>query len=370
MSRRLLVAIDVAVALLLFLVWAWEIAHAGHASWLDHALAAASTLPVALRRRWPLPTFAVGALGVLGALLAGPVPGTTAAALAFILYTVVAAEPTRTVVAVTGVALGLVLLSYARTEVSDAQSLTLDLLYLVVVLVAGRGARARRENVRLLEERALRLERERETHAERAVAEERASIARELHDVVGHAMSQISVQAGMGRLLGPVEPDRAVASLAAIETLSRDALGEMRRLTSALRLEDDGLAPTRRLSDLDQLLQTVAGSGVEASLDLTGTVRLLAPSVELAAYRIVQESLTNVATHVGPTTARVRLDYGEHELAVRVEDDGGAIRSAPGTGFGLLGMEERARALGGRFEAGPCGRGFAVSARLPTGEPA
>jgi signal transduction histidine kinase len=364
-----LVVVDAVVAAVIFLAWTWVIAHSDESTaWSDYALAAASTLPAALRRLWPLPAFAVGALGVLGALLVGPVPGTTAVALAFILYTVVAGEPPRTVVAVTGVAIGLVLLAFARTPGTNAQSLTLDLLFLAVVLVAGRGALARRENVRLLEERAHRLERDREAHAERAVAEERAAIARELHDVVGHAMSQISVQAGMGRLLGPGEPEKAVSSLAAIETVSREALGEMRRLTSALRLPDDELEPARRLSDLDALVATMASSGVTVTLDRLGSVRPLSAGVELAAYRIVQESLTNVATHAGPTAARVRLEYAEDELVVSVDDDGGTAAAEAGTGFGLLGMAERAKALGGRFEAGPRGRGFAVTARLPTGE--
>lgn len=368
-----LAAVDVAVAFLILAAWSWVIAHAdAPASWTNYGLAAVSTLPVALRRRWPLPTFVVGAAGVLSALLLGPVPGTTGVAVAFTLYTVVTVSGSRVVVTVSTVALGLALLAYVRTPDTNVQSLTLDLLFLAVVLVAGRGALARQENVRLLQERASRLEQDRVAHAGRAVAAERATIARELHDVVGHAMSQISVQAGMGRMLGSQEPARATSSLAAIEQLSREALQEMRRLTSALRLreseETDNLDPIHTLEDVDLLVASVAAAGLRVSVERHGHVRSLPTSVELAAYRIVQESLTNIIRHVGPTTARIFLDFAAHDLAVLVENDGGA-RDDPridgSSGFGLLGMHERARALGGRFEAGPQGCGFAVRAHLP-----
>lgn len=368
-----LIAVDVAVAILILAAWSWVIAHADEPTpWTDYVLAAGSTLPVALRRLWPLPTFVVGAVGVLCALMLGPVPGTTGVAVAFILYSVVTGAGPRVVAMVSTAAVALAMLAFARTPGTNVQSLTLDLLFVAVVLVAGRGALARQENVMLLQEQASRLERDRAAHAERAVAAERATIARELHDVVGHAMSQISVQAGMGRMLGSHEPARAVTSLAAIEHLSRETLGEMRRLTSALRLQEPGepgsLDPVHSLEDVDVLVASVAAAGLQVTVERGGHLRPLPSSVELAAYRIVQESLTNIIRHVGPTTARISLDFAAHDLAIMVENDAGAgtdSHTGDGTGFGLLGMHERARALGGRFEAGPHGGGFAVRATLP-----
>ncbi len=345
-----------------------------------YVLALGATLPVAYRRSLPLTAFAVSSACVLIALLAGPIPGTTAVAVAFIVYTIASQAPTHTSVIVMALAVALVLLSFVSTPGSDLQSLALDLLILFVVVVAAQANGVRRENIALLEERAQAIERDREQHAQKAVAGERARIARELHDIVAHSMSQISVQAGMGRMLSESQPRRATESLAAIEELSRGTLAEMRRLTGALRLTqgegEAGLRPAHSMSDVEQLATSLRPAGIEVEVVWTGSVRALPQGIELAAYRIVQESLTNIVNHVGPSRARITLDYGRDHLTMSILDTGPQGMAPAGTrdparsaGFGLLGMTERARGLGGQLVASPSGHGFLIEATLPLEDP-
>jgi signal transduction histidine kinase len=225
-----------------------------------------------------------------------------------------------------------------------------------------------------LEERTAELERAREALARRAVTEERLRLARELHDVVTHAMSVITAQSGVGAHVATTQPKEARRSLAAIEATSRAALTELRRLLGVLRQEDEpqgNLAPVPGLADLEVLLGEVAKAGLAAKLQVEGTPSPLPAGVDLSAYRIVQEALTNVAKHAGPARAQVIISYRDQDVLVEVTDDGrGAVTSASdgraGTGHGLTGMRERVAAFNGDLEVGPRpDGGFRVAARLP-----
>jgi signal transduction histidine kinase len=208
--------------------------------------------------------------------------------------------------------------------------------------------------------------------ARRAAAEERARIARELHDVVAHAMSVIAVQAGTGRYVIDDAPDVARSALESIETTSRGALQEMRRLLSVLRAEDDsevGVRPAPGLDELEELVAGTADSGVAVELAVEGERRPLPPGVDLCAYRVVQEALTNVRKHARAHRASVTVQYASTSVEVEVQDDGiGDLGRAPG-GHGLIGMRERVELYGGELVVGAApGGGYRVRASIPVGD--
>ena len=226
----------------------------------------------------------------------------------------------------------------------------------------------------LLQERARQAQEEL-ARARRGVTEERMRIARELHDVVAHSMSVITVQAGYGHLVIDRDPGQARAALGAIETTGREALTEMRRLLGVLRGGRRGRRsrpdPAPGLAELDRLVAQTAGAGVRVELEITGRARPLPSGIELSAYRIVQEALTNVVKHADVPASRVRIAYEERVLSIEVTDDGRARPVPDGAGHGLLGMRERVNLYGGQLQAGPLpGRGFRVLARLPLSEAA
>jgi signal transduction histidine kinase len=256
----------------------------------------------------------------------------------------------------------------------------------------GVAARKQREYTRGIAEQAQRrvqaqvaLAQAQLARVQQAVAEERLRIAQELHDVVAHSMSVIAVQAGVGHHVIASQPQEAAKSLAAIETTSRATLQEMRRLLGLLRDGAPGdasgcgpedLLPTPSLADLPALIAQTRGAGLRAELRIVGARRTLHPGLELAAYRIVQEALTNVVKHAGTPSGQVVITYSPDDLRIEVTDDGApvppAARSAVvPTGHGLIGMRERVACYGGRLDAGPLpGRGFRVDAWLPVGEAA
>jgi signal transduction histidine kinase len=247
-------------------------------------------------------------------------------------------------------------------------------LYVLLVLCWAVGNSFRRRGFRELEleGRAERLERERAHNMRLAVAEERARIARELHDVVAHSVSVMVVQMGAAREIMSSEPRTARATLRSAETTGRQALGELRRMLGILRATDErgALDPQPRLAHVDGLVEQARAAGLPVALTVDGATRPLPPGIDLAAYRIVQEALTNVRKHAGPAHADVRVHYGDHELALDVCDDGrGPSRSSNGAGHGLVGMRERVALYGGALEAGPGAHGgFGVHARLPLAE--
>jgi signal transduction histidine kinase len=212
--------------------------------------------------------------------------------------------------------------------------------------------------------------------ARRRVDEERLRIARELHDVVAHTLATINVQAGVAaHLLSGRTADPATEALATIRDASKQALAELRSILAVLRQagEADPTQPTPGLGQLDTLLSGTRRTGLQVDLHIEGSPIMLPAAVDLAAYRIIQEALTNVIKHAGPATATVHIRYQTDTLVVEVTDTGqGAAAVGSGDGHGIIGMRERAVSVGGRLEAGPCpGGGFAVSARLPlSGSPA
>ncbi len=243
------------------------------------------------------------------------------------------------------------------------------LLFLTVWL-CGFGLSRRLERAREAEERAARLEQAREKEALAAVAEERARIARELHDVVGHSVSVMTVQAsGVRRLLRP-DQEREREALLIVEQAGREALAEMRRLVGVLRRPEEApaLAPQPSLQYLDQLVANAREAGLPVDVRIEGEASELPAGVDLTAYRLVQEGLTNAMKHANATRAEVIVRYGPDGVELIVSDDGrgSSDGKAESGGHGLVGMRERVAVYGGELEAGPSpGGGFTLHARLP-----
>jgi signal transduction histidine kinase len=343
---------------------------------IGYLLLLAGPLALLARRRWPLGVLAVTlACGMAYAARTYP-EGPSQLAVYPALWTVALTRPRRTAwLAATWAALavgGSELFLYGDTMFDG------EPLYVAATVFAamwwGEAVRARRAYVAELRDRAERAERTREEEARRRVDEERMRIARELHDVVSHTIGVISVQAGVAAHLLERRPDKAAESLAAIRQASDEALGELHAMLGVLRDGDgraDGapLAPAPGLGELDALVAQAAGAGVEVTVSLEGRPRRLPAAVDLACYRVVQESLTNVVRHAGASRAEVTVTHADGQVAVEVSDDGrGAGNGSGGSGRGIAGMRERARALGGTLEAGPRpGGGFRVRACLPVG---
>jgi signal transduction histidine kinase len=248
-----------------------------------------------------------------------------------------------------------------------------DIVFFVVLLgtpwAAGVGIRRRRASEGKLERRAAVLEGDREQRAREAVAEERARIARELHDVVAHGVSVMTLQAQGGARMLDSEPEESRRAFAAIEETGRRSLVEMRRLLGMLRRDDDELplAPQPSLTELDALVDDVRLAGLPVEVVREGEPTDLPSGVDLSAFRIVQEALTNALKHAGPTEATVVVRYGEHELELEVADSGVGVAGIDAdSGHGLVGMRERVSVFGGDLEAGarPEG-GYLLRVRLP-----
>jgi signal transduction histidine kinase len=338
-------------------------------------LVLATTLPLVWRRRRPLAVgFATGlATAVYGfahypdlamPIAIGGVVG---------MYSVAAWGGRRAALLAGGVAvvvLAVVMtLPRADADVVDAAFVSLSL---AGAWVLGDRARVQRALAAELQERAVRLERDRDEDARRAVASERARIARELHDVVAHHVSMMVVQAEAGPVAVATEPARAAGAFEAIAATGRQALVEMRRLLGVLRGDGDqapSLAPQPGLAEVPSLVEQVGRAGLRVELVVEGAEAPLPAGVDLSAYRIVQEALTNAVKHAGPGRARVLVRYGEDDLRLRVVDEGRAGEPGPPggrAGVGLVGMRERVHLFGGELHAGPGpDGGFTVDARLP-----
>ncbi|MEW6223829.1 MAG: sensor histidine kinase [Chloroflexota bacterium] len=356
---------------------------------LANVLALAMTLPIALRRRWPLHVLAVVVVATILAALTGPSSGVGLGVLIALYSVAVHADrqPSLIAVALTmgAVAVVVALVLASTPEVPPAiLPVGVVLVWLVVggVWLLGDLVRSRGQAVQQLRQRNAELEAEREENARLAVVEERARIARELHDAVAHSLSVMVVQAGAARrALETAEPggqageERARGALATIEATGRETLGEMRRVVGALRpASGESYQPQPSLDELERLLATVREAGLPVELVVEGETRAVPRSVDLSAYRVIQESLTNTLKHANAASARVTLRYGADAVDVEVTDDGrGAaarLLEAPHRGYGLAGMRERVAMVGGELSAepGPSG-GFVVRARLPLGRP-
>jgi signal transduction histidine kinase len=370
-------AADVALALILFGLMVAELfarpLDNGEAATrpLAYAWALILTLPIAVHRRWPVAVSLVVGAAIIGYSAGHFVayPGYTAFALTFVVS--LHSGRGRGVVAFgcMTLALGVAIAMQAAPMVTASTWITTALVLLIAWL-AGDNLRVRRQRWAALQARAQRLETEREERARQAVVAERLRIARELHDVVAHAMSVIAVQAGVANHVIDSRPDRARAALATVETNTRAALVEMRRLLGVLRQEDEpsaSLAPAPGLADVPRLADQYRATGHAVDLAVTGEPDGVPDGVELSAYRIVQEGLTNVLRHGGPR-AGVRIAYEPGVVRVSIGDDGRtpAPDAPAGPGHGLIGMRERV--VGGTLSAERRpGGGFDVVAALPYG---
>jgi signal transduction histidine kinase len=340
-------------------------AHVGVVGWL---LLAVGPLALVVRRRHP-----VAVLWVAFAATLAP-SGARFAYLSLIVAFFVAATSGHRRVAWAVIVVGYVSslwiapLAYGNPAASRAGALLLA-AWLAVLVIAAEAVRMRRE-------RAAETHAARQLEQRRRASEERLRMARDLHDVIGHNISLISVQAGVGLDLMESQPEQAHAALSAIKTVSKEALDELRAMLGALRQDGDEAprSPVPGLARLPELVELTRAAGLSIEVETIGEPRPLPTATDLAAYRIIQESLTNVARHAGPAGVSVRVSYGDDSLIVEVADDGRGPSTSgtagSGSGSGIAGMRERATTLGGTFSAGfrPEG-GFAVSARLPIGEP-
>lgn len=242
--------------------------------------------------------------------------------------------------------------------------------WIMLPVVQGSAVRARRAHLEAVHTRAELAERTREQEARHRVGEERIRIARELHDVVAHHMALANAQASTAAHLTRTRPEQAQQILTQLSTTTSSALRELQATVGLLRQsddEEDSLEPSPGLGRLPELTSAFGAAGLDVGIRVTGEERSLSPGVDLTAFRIVQEALTNVAKHTGANTALIELAYTTDRLTLTISDDGGPPRApAPSGGFGLIGMRERAQSAGGRLQAGPRPEGgFAVTAQLP-----
>jgi signal transduction histidine kinase len=343
---------------------------------LGYALVLLHTLPLAARRRFPGTVLGTSVASGLAVLALGMFPEVLGPAILVAVYSVAAyGDRWVSLAGLAAAELGAAAAPLPQPVRQEVPTVVGNGLIIGAAWLLGHFVGVRRAYTARLEQTAE-LERARAEQARRAVAEERLRLARELHDVVAHSISVIAVQSGVGAHVAKTQPEEAAKALAAIEATSRAALTELRRLLGVLRQEDEpqgDLAPVPGLADLDGLLAEVAKAGLGVRLRVEGTPSPLPTGVDLSAYRIVQEALTNVVKHAGPARAQVVVGYRDQEVTVEVIDDGrGAVTSVSdgrvGTGHGLIGMRERVAAFSGELEVGPRpGGGFRVAARLPLG---
>ena len=330
------------------------------------ALAVALGVAAARRSRDPLPLLGL-ILAISVATLAMPTLAARTSSGLFVylllaVYSAAAHTSGRRTLIAGGMAVGLYLGIIASSGGITADNLVFSSLLLGAPWAAGRAVRQRRLN-----DRELEIEKER---ASAAIVEERARIARELHDVVAHSISVMVLQARGGRRVLQSDPADAYDAFAVIETTGQQALDEMRRLVGMLRSSDEGLplAPQPGLKELGPLVEQARAAGLPVDVAVEGEPRDLPPGVDLSAYRIVQEALTNALTHAGPARARVVLRYRADELELEISDDGPGTGDDLGPGYGLVGMRERVSVYGGELQAGrrPEG-GYSLRVRLPIG---
>jgi signal transduction histidine kinase len=335
---------------------------------------------LAFRQRYPFAVLviAVGGNVLLAALHYSP---TVAEVLAFVVavYTVAA----HRALAISSIGGALALVSFISMELTTPAAMSSVGVVTNAALIAGvwwlgRSLRLRRAYLAELEHRAERLERARDSDARTARVEERSRIARELHDVVAHHVSVMTVQAGAARRILDKDPDSAREAMVTIEDVGRTTLDEMRRIVGVLRTERDSkaagpeLSPQPGIHEVGALVDHVRETGLSVQLWMEGDPRPLSTGVNLAAYRLIQEALTNSLKHAGPQArAWVRIHYSPRELTVEVEDDGRGVAAAladngDNPGHGLVGMHERVALYGGELRIGPrSGGGFEVRARFP-----
>jgi signal transduction histidine kinase len=378
MRRGHWIAIDVVVASFMAMSGLLAGAHSDQPGLVPVAIAFSLVIffAVAFRRLGPVAAFgsltSVIALATLSPMIA--IDSLTLIALAYVLYMVTVTSSRKTGMAALGIALAGMLGIVTTIHMHHLQSASVPgypgTFAIVVAWMTGYSVRQRRAYVEMLQVQA----------ASSAVAQERLRIARELHDVVAHSMSVIAVQAGFGEYVIDASPADAREALGAIQVTSRDALAELRRMLGVLRQQDvpatAPLTPECGLGELERLVHTTRGGGIEVAVARSGDVRDLPAGIDVSAYRIIQEALTNVVKHAGGgARCDVSVDYSDKTLTIAVTDDGGMGLGHPhggchphaaGAGHGLIGMRERVHLCGGELSSGPLPRGgFRVLAQLP-----
>ncbi|OKJ02849.1 histidine kinase [Streptomyces sp. CB01249] len=336
-----------------------------------YLLTTLTVLPLLWRRRAPVRVLlaVMAAQGLYGLAVDGPgqtLPYTGLVAL----YSVAAYAPARARRLCGALTLAIVFPSVAFNT-GEARELVFSLMVFTAAYGFGRFTDTRQAYTRAVEDRARQLEVTRRIEAEQAAARERARIAREMHDILSHAVSLMIVQAEAGPVAVRTAPERAEAAFDAISETGRDAMVQLRRMLGVLRESEQGpgapRSPQPALSELPALVERVRASGLAVTHTVTGPERPLPRDTDSAVFRIVQEALTNTVKHAAASEAAVLLAYGESDLTVSVTDDGRGGGTGTGTGHGLIGIRERAAAHGGsaRTGPGPGGRGFRVDVTLP-----
>ena len=370
LSKRI---VDVLVALA-FLVVGWLTTGAPTISdpfyrytprdWLFVLLLILVAVPYVWRRRWPTAAFLISMVAVTVLWLLGYNAGALPLLLMFGGYFVAVARPTWEVVLCSAVAIGcFALLLWGGGAPYGARDALISMLALAITVGVGRAGRLRVDLANVRAQAA-------EEAARRRSSEERLRIARELHDIIGHSLGTIAVQAGVGRHLMETDPDKGADALDSIARISRDSLDEVRSVVAALRDDEPPYHPTPGLADLPDLVETVRGTGLTVALRLPEEIEAVPRQTGAAVYRITREALTNVLRHAGAAHASVQVEHHDGRLEVAIRDDGAGDGRGPdsGTGHGITGMRERAEALGGSLSAGPASDGgFVVTASLPVG---
>lgn len=332
--------------------------------WPARALMVLTVTPIVVRRVWPIPTLAVITAALVAYFALSYPYGPVFVPFLIAIYTVAAALPFKRSAIAAGAAIVAVVIPDAVASMGGSDplliitSLALWHTWFAAPWVVGAVVRLHHDSV----------ERDREESGQRRAYEERLRVAREVHDVVGHSLAVINMQAGVALHVLDRRPEQSRVALEAIRQSSKDALDELRGTLAVFRRSETEVArrPAAGLAQIDQVIANVTESGRRVELDVTGDRRTLPEGIDLAAYRIVQESLTNVVRHAGPASARVRIVYEPEQVTVEVTDDGAHAPETPSGGHGIVGMRERATAVGGTLEAGPRAEGgFRVLARLP-----
>ena len=332
--------------------------------WLFVLLLILATAPYAWRRRWPTAAFLISMSSVTVLWLLGYNAGTLPLLLMFGGYFVAVARPMWEIVLCSVVALScFALLWWGGGAPYGVRDALISVLALAIIVGLGRAGRLRVDLANARAEAA-------EEAARRRSSEERLRIARELHDIIGHSLGTIAVQAGVGRHLMETEPEKAADALDNIAKISRESLDEVRSVVAALRDDEPPYHPALGLADLPELVETVRATGLAVDFTPPDDLEAIPRQTGAAVYRITREALTNVVRHAHASTARVQVVHQNGRIEVAVRDDGAVAGNGPAgdsePGHGIIGMRERAEALGGSLSAGPASDGgFLVTASLP-----
>ncbi|MBU7596271.1 two-component sensor histidine kinase [Streptomyces sp. P38-E01] len=379
--RPLLVDVAAVVSCVAVMTTDMVLSHKTEATAAGFASIVAGALPIMQSRRAPIGAFALAMALIFGILSFAGIYATVACPAMLCAYVLAGARGRRVAAFAALAAMPTVLLMldlyspYPLLGWDTAKNLS----FVCLPLALGVASHDRRAHTAALVERAEAAERSREEEALRRVGEERLRIAQDVHDVVAHAMVAINVQAGVGAHLADRDPGRARGTLRDIKRVSGEALGELRSVLGLLREDSDSCdpsartRPTRLMSGVEELRESLGAAGVELEIRLDEGIEALPAAVGATGYRIVQEALTNVMRHVGPTSAQVRATLRAGVLEIEVDNDRGLGPTAlttTGSGNGLRGMRERAAAVGGSLTAGPREQGgWRVAASLPVGRP-